>query len=321
MEITHLKEFVVLSDILNYGEAAEQLYIAQSVLSKHIKSLEKELGSDLFIRGSRSIELTEFGRIYLPYAVRIVEMYEESENKRKSYLSQRERLVHFGVGEDFQLYEYQLYMTTFVRKYPDYRFALTETLSGLGPELFEKNQFNMFATALSPTQEFDFNFIPVATGHMQALIRKDHPLANGKSLRLEQLGRETIILPSVNTVFLTIAEETLNKLLPNKHDYIRSSYNAAKMIVDTDSDIAILHEEALHELIPDTLKIMEIEPAITYTRGVAYRCDGLNEAEQAFIEFAIEMSGRLAPSNYALHIRILSSKYASIRPCSLSQVR
>ena len=290
MEITHLNEFVVLSETLSYVKAAEKLYISQSVLSKHIKSLEHELGSDLFIRGSRTIELTEFGRLYLPYASKIVEDYEQAESKRKSYLSQKERLVHFAVGEDFHLYEYQLYMTSFVRKYPSYRFALTETLSGMSTELFEKGQFNMFATALSPTQKFDFNFIPVATGHMKALIRKDHPLAGGSQINLADLTNEMMILPSINTVFLTIAMETLNKVLPDKHDYIKSSYNAARMMVDTDSAIAILHEEALREPIPDSLVIMDVEPAISYARGIAYRYEGLNEAEKTFLEFAVEMS-------------------------------
>lgn len=219
-----------------------------------------------------------------------MEVFELSETKRKAYLSQKEHLVHFGVGEDFQLYEYQLFMTSFVRRYPNYRFALTEMLSGLGPELFEKEQFNMFATALSPTQSFDFSFIPVAEGRMKLLVRKDHPLAEKKCVRLEELEQETVVLPSVNTVFLSIAEETLHGILPDKHDYIRSSHNAAKMIVDTDSDVAILHEEALRDAISDTLTILEIEPAITYTRGVAYRMDGLNEAEMAFLDFAVEMS-------------------------------
>lgn len=290
MEITHLKEFIVLTETLSYVEAAEELYISQPVLSKHIKSLEKELGADLFIRGSRSIELTEFGKLYLPFASKIIETYEQSEKKRKSYLSQREHLVHFGVGEDFHLYEYQLYMTSYIKKYPEYRFALTETLSGMGPELFGKSQFNMFATALSPTQDFSFNFVPIATGRMQALIRKDHPLADRSCINLLDLQHETVILPSINTVFLAIAEETLDKVLPDKHDYIRSSYNAARTIVDTDSDIAILHEEALKEPLPDSLLVLDIEPAITYTRGIAYRYENLNDAEKAFLEFAAEMS-------------------------------
>lgn len=44
METRTIREFLVLADCLNFGEAAEQLSVAQSTLSKHIKALENELG-------------------------------------------------------------------------------------------------------------------------------------------------------------------------------------------------------------------------------------------------------------------------------------
>lgn len=44
METRTIREFLVLADCLNFGEAAEQLSVAQSTLSKHIRALENELG-------------------------------------------------------------------------------------------------------------------------------------------------------------------------------------------------------------------------------------------------------------------------------------
>ena len=65
MELNHLKEFVVLAKIENYMEAAENLFISQSTLSKHIKSLETELGINLFDRTTRQVKLNEAGRVFL----------------------------------------------------------------------------------------------------------------------------------------------------------------------------------------------------------------------------------------------------------------
>ena len=45
MKTETLYEFLVLSKTLNYSKAAENLYISQSVLSKHIQEMEKELGT------------------------------------------------------------------------------------------------------------------------------------------------------------------------------------------------------------------------------------------------------------------------------------
>ena len=68
MDINYFREFVILAETKNYWAASERLFIGQSSLSKHIKTLEKSLGAALFDRTSRKVELTEFGKRMLPYA-------------------------------------------------------------------------------------------------------------------------------------------------------------------------------------------------------------------------------------------------------------
>lgn len=63
METRHLNEFVHLSRTLSFRETARQLSISQSTLSRHISSLEAEIGTTLFMRDSQSVELTEEGRV------------------------------------------------------------------------------------------------------------------------------------------------------------------------------------------------------------------------------------------------------------------
>ncbi len=63
MDISMLREFVVLADNLNFSATAKQLYISQPVLSRHIQILEKELGIPLLIRDSHSVRPTKSGRL------------------------------------------------------------------------------------------------------------------------------------------------------------------------------------------------------------------------------------------------------------------
>ena len=87
MELSYIREFVVLAETGNYLEAADTLFIAQSSLSRHIKSIEMDLGAPLFDRTTRKVSLNGFGQAFLPYARQMVQIQEEYENVLQSYLS------------------------------------------------------------------------------------------------------------------------------------------------------------------------------------------------------------------------------------------
>ena len=71
MEIDYICEFAVLAETCSFSEAAEQLFISQSELSRHLRALETDLGAPLFDRTTRSVTLNSTGQLFLPYARQI----------------------------------------------------------------------------------------------------------------------------------------------------------------------------------------------------------------------------------------------------------
>ena len=68
MEFYHLRSFVVVAKTGNLTLAAKQLFTTPPAISAHIKALEEELQTALFIRSSKGMQLTEKGVILLPKA-------------------------------------------------------------------------------------------------------------------------------------------------------------------------------------------------------------------------------------------------------------
>src|SRR5919108_4543609 len=70
MHLAQVEGFVEVARQGNLSRAAEALFVTQPALTARLQALEAELGTRLFVRSRRGMDLTDSGRAFLPYAER-----------------------------------------------------------------------------------------------------------------------------------------------------------------------------------------------------------------------------------------------------------
>ncbi|WP_312372002.1 LysR family transcriptional regulator [Lachnoclostridium sp.] len=124
MDTQNLKTFLLLSQIKNFTQTAEQQFVAQSTVTNRIMELEKELGKKLFLRERNNLSLTKDGELFLEYAKRIVELEETAIHEFNTQNAFRAAL---RVGTANTVYECHLYepIRSFFINHPDVSIKVT----------------------------------------------------------------------------------------------------------------------------------------------------------------------------------------------------
>jgi DNA-binding transcriptional LysR family regulator len=128
-----LRSFVAVAESGGFTNAAKLLNSTQSTVSAQIQRLEEEAGRLLFVRSTRSVQLTSAGETLLGYARTILRLNEDA-RLRLSGVRHAGR-VRVGANEDLTDSWLPKVLHRFGRQYPDVEVELE---IGIGPRLFER---------------------------------------------------------------------------------------------------------------------------------------------------------------------------------------
>ena len=196
MDLRALRYFVTVAEELNITRAAEKLNMSQPPLSNQMKSLEEELGTQLFIRGKRHLTMTEAGTVLYRRALQLLELSEQTQEEIRS-LDGLAGKLNIGLIEGRAPYLLARWISGFRMEFPQVSFSLW---NGSGDDVLDRLQHGLADLTLVATPyntEF-FEGFPVAREPWTAIMSIHHPLAQEKGdfIPLKKLVGQPLFIPS-----------------------------------------------------------------------------------------------------------------------------
>jgi DNA-binding transcriptional LysR family regulator len=279
MELRHLRYFVAVAEELHFTRAAERLGIKQPPLSLQIRHLEQEIGTSLFRRLKRGVELTQTGVLMLDEARRILDQVERTKAGVQSHARGASGRIQLGFAGVTYIHRP---VTGVLRAYHERYPGVV-----LSPE--QSNTARLVAGLRSG--EIDIAFVrppiidteglsvePLVDEAMVIVLPSSHRRAGDRSMPLAALAPETMILFP-------------RAIGPGLHDAIIASCHRAgfspKLGQEASQTVSIVYMVAAGfgvSIVPQSLEQIRAE-------GVAYLgIDG--EAPRALVSLAYRRDDR-----------------------------
>jgi DNA-binding transcriptional LysR family regulator len=196
MELRHLRYFVAVAEELNFARAARRVHIAQPSLTKQIQQLEQELGFPLLYRTKKKVELLDTGHVLLDEAQRLLRQAENAiQSARRTHTGESGRLT-IGFSSSAAPEVLPRILQRYHALYPKVVVDLLEIVNFKNAESLLDSAMSV-ALARSPTflsREL-FCFETIQQERFVVALPDSHRLAKQKSVRIESLASEPLIVP------------------------------------------------------------------------------------------------------------------------------
>lgn len=207
MNHSQLRAFHAVASEGSFTKAANTLRVSQPTLSGHVKALEEGYGVDLFIRGGRSIKLTEFGRSLLE----VTERYFASEREAGRLLATAKGLLQgkLRVAADSPYYVVPL-LANFSRRYP----TVNKTLSfGNSQKVLHDLFAHTCDVGIIPELAHDdrLHSVPFIRDRLVVFVHTGHAWAQQRSVKLQEISGQPVLLRERGSTTRAILERALRK--------------------------------------------------------------------------------------------------------------
>ncbi|MCR5665226.1 MAG: LysR family transcriptional regulator [Eubacterium sp.] len=189
--------FLAVADTLNFTKAAQQLYIAQSSLSRNIFNLEKEVGLTLLSRTKKTVRLTPAGSILYAEFSRMLTQLDQAIEKAAATVSNSERMA-IGILETQRTAHYLPQSVKQLREeYPNIEATFQRGTFKQLRDWLRDGDIDVAITLGFDLPEYQETMDVSCQSFIRSLpicaLSRLHPLADQQTISFEDLGNDTLV--------------------------------------------------------------------------------------------------------------------------------
>jgi DNA-binding transcriptional LysR family regulator len=185
LELSELHSFLVLTNHLHFGQAAEELRVSQPALTKQIQRLEAKLGGPLLLRGYRRVTLTPAGEILRDRARNLLRESEIAEHMARLAVGGKAGLLRIGFGITSLAAGLPDILTRFRQRFPEVQVSMRDMSTPDQIEALEDGNIDVGFVRL-PVERDELVSVPVLEETLVAAIPSGMTCRGGlPSLRKE----------------------------------------------------------------------------------------------------------------------------------------
>lgn len=186
MDLRVLSYFLAVARDESFSKAAAAIHISQPTLSRQIADLEAELGKKLFVRGARSLVLTEEGQLLKKRAQELLSLAEKTETEIRGDMHEVSGNIYIGAGETYGIHTITQAFRKMQETYPDIYLHIS---SGDSRDLSYQLENGLIdlAVVFGEADRSRYECIPLPhQDRMGIYLRRDDPLAKKKQILPEK---------------------------------------------------------------------------------------------------------------------------------------
>ncbi len=280
MNSQQLKCFIAVADKLSFTKASEMLFLSVPTVTHHIKSLEYELNTTLFIRDKHQVSLTLDGKNFYNQASNILKIEEafkkDLSNKQKTIkvlcTSYSELSLLTEVFNELKEYKPDISVKDYGKALYELKHLDSDLMLGSDNMILEEKEL-VLKTSKSVTSYL--------------ILRKDDPLNQKKKIYFKDLENKTII--RLNNILIPFYSRNKIKDLINIHsgridDLICDDELVSLALIKMNKGVAIIPEYRIPKHLDDCLTIRSIEENEPFKYGLIIKQDNNSSNIQDFLK-------------------------------------